>query len=486
MGATWWLFVFLTLRIACPAAPDLGKPITITEETIQNKIRGGLLGHLLGDLNGLQYEMKFLDEPGNVRRYTPALPDGAWTDDDTDMEWVYVQGMQAKGELRLAPEQVVQLWKRHINRSIWCANLYARQLMDLGFVPPETGLGIYNPWSEFNLSGQFVSESFGLISPGLLRTASELGVHYTRVAVEGEPLQVTQMFDAMIAMAFLTRDMNKIMDSGAAALDRKSIMLDILSDVRTWHRQHPGDWKVTRRLIKEKYSLNKGGMSDINGCYLNAASVIGALLYGQGRFTETQLMAYNFGWDCDNNAAMSGTIIGVIKGVRWMKKQDWKILDRYRNTSRDELVPEETITRFGDRLVALAHNNLLMNGAVMFTNHGKLSYSIPTQKPSMVQSLELSRNNLLAHRQLHQEKLESMLANSDNVQELARSAYRAICLDLAGSEKERNPAQWNKAISALNQQKRLLQVLFFESPIPSAEILRKKCLDAGVVLPPKS
>ena len=31
--------------------------------------------------------MKYIDEPGNVQEYTPALPDGAWTDDDTDIEW---------------------------------------------------------------------------------------------------------------------------------------------------------------------------------------------------------------------------------------------------------------------------------------------------------------------------------------------------------------------------------------------------------------
>jgi hypothetical protein len=43
-------------------------------DVVQDKIRGGLLGHLLGDLNGLQHEMKYIAEPGHVEQYSPALP----------------------------------------------------------------------------------------------------------------------------------------------------------------------------------------------------------------------------------------------------------------------------------------------------------------------------------------------------------------------------------------------------------------------------
>ena len=92
--------------------------------TLEDKLRGGLLGQLLGNLNGLPHEMKYIAEPGEVEAYTPALPQGAWTDDDTDIEWVYVTAMQRAGTLRLPSEQITALWKRHINRGIWCANRY--------------------------------------------------------------------------------------------------------------------------------------------------------------------------------------------------------------------------------------------------------------------------------------------------------------------------------------------------------------------------
>ncbi|MBE3070887.1 MAG: hypothetical protein IMZ66_11695, partial [Planctomycetes bacterium] len=64
--------------------------IDIPADVVSDRIQGGLLGQVLGNLNGLPHEMKCFAEPGAVESYTPALPDGARTDDDTDIEWTYV------------------------------------------------------------------------------------------------------------------------------------------------------------------------------------------------------------------------------------------------------------------------------------------------------------------------------------------------------------------------------------------------------------
>src|SRR6185503_4595240 len=179
---------------------------TLTAEELEDKIRGGLLGQIFGNLNGLPHEFKYIEEPGKVETYTPSLPDGARTDDDTDIEWVYVAEMAASGRTFVPPARLAELWKANITKGIWCANLYARNLMDLGLEPPVTGRICLNPWSVFNISAQFVSEAFGLVAPGMPRTASKIGVHYTHVAVDGEPIQSTQFFTAMIALAFVEKD----------------------------------------------------------------------------------------------------------------------------------------------------------------------------------------------------------------------------------------------------------------------------------------
>jgi ADP-ribosylglycohydrolase len=151
------------------------------------------------------------------------------------------------------------------------------------------------------------------------QTAARIGLYYTHVSIEGEPSQSTQMFATMISTAYLTSDIQRILAAGEAALDPDSEFHRIIKDVHKWYRQNPNDWRATRKLIRDKYSRFGGqDMRDRNGVILNGAATIAALLYGNGDFTETVRLAFNFGWDCDNNAAMAGTILGVIKGSEWM------------------------------------------------------------------------------------------------------------------------------------------------------------------------
>src|SRR5215217_4143 len=105
----------LLLAVAPASAAQESKLVEVPADVLEDKIRGGMLGQILGNLNGLPHEMKYIAEPGDVKAYTPSLPDGARTDDDTDIEWVYVVEMQRTGQLYLPPAKQVELWKKHIN-----------------------------------------------------------------------------------------------------------------------------------------------------------------------------------------------------------------------------------------------------------------------------------------------------------------------------------------------------------------------------------
>jgi len=450
-------------------------------DVLEDKIRGGFLGQVLGDLNGLKHEMKYILEPGNVQEYTPALPDGAWTDDDTDIEWPYILEIQKTGNLLLPYPRISEVWKKHINRRIWCSHLYLRQIMELGIDPPLTGRIEINPWADFNLSGQFVSESWGLISPGMPQTAARIGIHYTHVSVDSEAIQSTQMAAAMIATAFFTDDMDKILDAGAAALDPRSVMSQIMSDVRLWHRQHPGDWRAARRLAREKYCKYGGqDVRDRNGVWLNGASTISALLYGKGDFVQTVRAAFNFGWDADNNAAAAGTILGVVMGNKWLSAQGWNIKDRYRNTTRDGVPEDETLTSHEDRLIALAEMNITQRGGAKTSTNGKTVYRIPREKSANVEPLPGTKKQNAALRARFRNEIEKGVLSGAKPQEKARAAYLGICLDLAPELKQKHPEQWSQAIQCLAGYPRVMQVIFFEAPFPAGENIRQKALAAGL------
>jgi len=464
-------------------AAGAGRFVEISAGDLKDKIHGGLLAQLLGNLNGLPHENKYYDEPGNVRQYTPALANGARTDDDTDIEWVYISAMQRDRTVLLGPERITSLWKQHINDHIWCANLYARRLMDIGIDPPLTGNPVLNPWSGFNISGQFVCESFGLIAPGMPQTGARIGLNYTHVTIDAEPAQTTQLFTAMIATAFFTDDIDVILDAGLASVDPGSGILAIIEDVRRWHKQHADDWRTTRRLIRDKYTLYENRTRNQNGYELCTAATVAALLYGQGEMVNTLVHAFNFGWDADNNAATAATIVGVTKGRRWMRRQSWEIKDRYRNTTRPSMPEDETITSFGDRIVEVAGRVIIENGGSKIRRGGKDFYRISVQKPANVETLPDPEEQIAGLRTKLKNQIEAVFADSVTVRQQARAAYLATCLGLADGLRSKDADGWKRALNALEEYPKLLDVLFNKSPGPAGDKLRAAALAAGLKKP---
>ncbi len=457
--------------------------VEMSAERLEDKIHGGLLAQLLGNLNGLAHENKYYDEPGNVTNYTPALPDGARTDDDTDIEWVYITAMQRQQTAMLAPEQITELWKKHINQRIWCSNLYVRRLMEIGIDPPLTGSLALNPWANFNISGQFVCESFGLVAPGMPQTAGRIGLNYTHVSIDGEPAQTTQLFTAMIATAFLTDDIDSIIDAGLASIDPASTLVPIIKDVRQWHKEHLEDWRATRRLVRDKYTLYESRTRNQNGYELCTAATVASLLYGKSDLVDTLVHAFNFGWDADNNAATAATIVGVIKGRSWIEKQGWEIKDVYRNTTRPGMPEDETITRFGDRVVEVARHVITNNGGAKITRNGETFYRIRLESPANIERLTGTDEQVAVLKPELRPQIRALLVNSQSEKERARAAYLAICLGLTEPVRSRRPNLWSKAISALKEQRELLGVMFFKSPGPAGDKLRASAVAAGLAKP---
>jgi hypothetical protein len=438
--------------------------ITIPSEVVIDKIRGGLLGEILGDLNGLPHENAYIDNPGNVQNYVPSLTDGAWTDDDTDFEWFYIFEMQKNRKILLESEYITNLWRERVNRGVWCSNRFVRYLMDIGIKPPYTGYTEFNPWAEFNISGQFLCETYGLLAPGMPQTAAKIGLNYTTVAINGEPAQTTQLFTTMISTAFVENDIKKILDAGIAALDSKSIILQIIRDVQKWHSDNPADWRETRRLLKEKYTAEGGKTRDRNGHELNTGSIIAALLYGNGDFAESLKYAFNFGWDADCNAATVGTIVGTTYGYRRMLTQSrpkeplWQIVDRYKNVTRDNMPYNETITSFADRLVELFELVNESNGGSKKVKDNVLVYEIATEKAAPVIMLAGSGRKDLLKEELGKQIAEDL--NSDTRETRAKAVFLAVCLDMNEQLKKANPKKWNAACYDLSGCWKIMYNLF--------------------------
>lgn len=456
------------------------KMITLPAEMVVDKIRGGMLGMMIGNMNGGPYEFKYYDKHGDLKTYIPALPDGARTDDDTDFEWVYIYNMQKTRNAYLPYSDINAFWKRSINRSIWCSNRYSRYLMDIGIQAPMTGSMALNPWAEFNVSGQFVSESFGLIAPAMPQTAAKIGLHYTKTTIDREPAQTTQLFTTMISSAFVESDINKILDAGVTSLDPGSIMVQIIADVRKWHSQNKDNPAETHRLLHEKYELKDELIRNKNGSELNTAVIIAAFLYGNGNFAETIRHSMNFGYDADCNAATLGTLMGTIYGHRRILNEGWQLMDRYKNTTRDNMPMDETITSFADRVVDVFEMINQENGGNKTVLNNVVVYNILSEKPASVyQLLTLDEEKLRLKNDVEKDMVSNLL--SGKKQEMARAAYLAVSLDLAKDMKKKYPKQWKEACYNLSGYWKVISIVFNNDSFKSLLQLREKFIAAGFI-----
>jgi hypothetical protein len=169
-----------------------------------------------------------------------------------------------------------------------------------------------------------------------------------------------------------------------------------------------------------------------------------------------------------------------------MMSQDWSIKDQYRDTSRDDVPQNETITSFGDRLVALAERNILERGGAKKIVKGRAVYRIATETPANVEPLVDPQKQYAHLRSELGVWVKAGITAGHDAEERARAAYLAICLGLAPELKQQYPEQWAQAAEALNGYPKVLQVIFYEAPFPAGDTIRQKAIAAGVRKPPTS
>jgi hypothetical protein len=291
------------------------------------------------------------------------------------------------------------------------------------------------------------------------------------------------MYTTMIAMAFIENDLDKILEAGYSALDPASKVRTIIDDVKKWYKENPEDWRKTRKLLKEKYTQAGGTMRDDNGYELITGATIASLLYGQGDFIKTIQTGLNFGWDCDNTTATLGTILGVRMGYKKMMSQGWKIVDRYKNTTRDGMPEDETITSFADRIFELMEKMVVENGGRRVKREDRYFFQIPVEEALMVENLPELDNQIreLAH-ELRSE-IETEILEASSKEALSRAAYLGICLDLDRELSGQYPGPWQEAKDTFEECWKLKQLIYYNGNFPSIIRIREKFLKAGIEKP---
>ena len=411
----------------------------LTRADLEDRIRGGWAGQMIGNIQGLPFEFKYKDAPGPLPDFTPNLP-RCRSDDDTDVEWVHLHAMARYGQVVVPYPELAREWVRSINDKIWVANKQARELMGQGIIPPWTSHPALNPHARYNLSGQFCAELYGFLAPGLPDAAARIGSHYVRITIRGEPMQACAYWTTMISTAFFETDVETLARESLAAVDPASQHAEMVRDVLAWWMASPDVWRTLRAKVQKKYRDERGW--NMNATLTNGAFVLAALLYGKGDFVETMRLAFALGYDADCNAATCGAILGVMHGAKAMEAHaGWVLPKHYDNVTRDGLPKTQTM----DELVALtarmAEMVILAEGGRREADGEAAVYRIPIRKPRLLEPLEVLPSEDVrpeVEAAIDREAVERL--DSEDAAVRAFAAIRLACRGYEGLTDERKAA----------------------------------------------
>jgi len=360
----------------------------ISEKELNDKISAFWLGQLVGNYYGLPFENKYVDEavPFLVDRvytykddesillnmydwrgFIPVFMDaveGAFADDDTDIEFITLHAVEKYG-LDLSYPEITEMWKKHINRRIWVANHTARSLMSKGLVAPETGRKENNRnW--FQIDPQLVNEIWSAFYPGMTKKAGERALWGARITNDDWGTHPTIAYGVMISAAFFEKDVEKLVQMAIDAIPNEGPFAEGIRDVVKWHKEND-NWRDTREMIHNKYYRYKKGsyeapvsvVSSLN----NGLCGIMAILYGEGDFMRTVGIAVSAGYDCDNQAATCAGLIGVLQGTKCLPTEMVEEFnDQYVCFTRDDVQIATPLSEIEERIAAIAKTAILENG----------------------------------------------------------------------------------------------------------------------------
>jgi ADP-ribosylglycohydrolase len=408
------LLALLAFILGLGSGSVLASERTITRESLIEKLSGFWIGQLVGNYLGFPFENVYVDEPipvlvdryytpfnagslrinrDDARAYVPYLFtafDGAYSDDDTDIEFVTLHAVERHG-LDLNYAQITEAWKRHINRRIWVANRTARNLMDHGLLPPDTGRKENNPnW--FQIDPQLVNEIWSAFYPGMPAQAARRAEWGARITNDDWGVHPTIAYAVMISEAFFEADTQRLVRLAIDFIPTDSPFHEGMVDVVRWHAEQPGDWRATRQKIHDKYYRYKRGEYEapvsVVSSLVNGLCGILAILYGEGDFMRSVGIAVSAGYDCDNQAATVGGLLGVMHGAgvipkamthdclprgRWEKPFN----DTYINYSRDDLPIHNRISDIVERIAAIAEKAIMNEGGRKTEVNGQALYHLP-------------------------------------------------------------------------------------------------------------
>ena len=317
-----FILTLLTLFIIHPSSGQ--KKVTLSKAVLQDKIKGGWAGQVIGVTFGGPTEFRY---PGTmVNDYQPipwydgyikhTMINNAGLYDDLYMDLTFVDVFEKEG--LDAPSSSHARAYANAGYVLWHANQAGRYNILHGIAPPQSGHWLNNPHAD-DIDFQIESDFSGLMAPGMPNTAVQIGDPIGHIMNYGDGWYGGVYVGAMYSLAFVSTDLNYVVREALKTIPPQSTFYQCIADVIQWHDQFPGDWKRTWFELQKKWTDETGCPDGVFRAFnidakINSAYIVLGLLYGEGDFTKTMNVTAHTGQDSDCNPSSAGGILGTLLG----------------------------------------------------------------------------------------------------------------------------------------------------------------------------
>jgi ADP-ribosylglycohydrolase len=303
------------------------------------RVYAGVLGKLIGVYLGRPFEgwtyQRIMKELGLIEYYVHDRFDAPLvvTDDDVSGTFTFVRALAEHGvSADLTAEEIGKTWLNSIieSRSIlwWGGDGNSTEHtawlnLKRGVKAPHSGSIATNGQAVAEQIGaQIFIDGWALVAPGQPRLAAKFAEAAGSVSHDGEAVHAAKLLAAMEAEAFLSSDIDHLIDVGLSVIPGNSLIARLVADVRAWSAEL-ADWRDARQKIEDYYGYDKFP----GNCHVlpNHALIILALLYSRGDFHRAMTIVNTCGWDTDCNSGNVGCLIGVMHGLKGLEGgPDWR------------------------------------------------------------------------------------------------------------------------------------------------------------------
>ncbi len=284
----------------------------LNKEELKNKIYGCWIGKNIGGTIGTPYEgaQQLNDISGFASEKGEPLPN-----DDLDLQLVWLRAMEEVGPKNLSANVLADYWLSYITPD-WNEYGIGKSNLRMGLLPPASG-EFNNIWKHSN--GAWIrSEIWACLAPGIPNLAVKYAIMDAQIDHGmGEGTWAEIFTAALESLAFFENDVRKLIETALTFIPKDCRVARSVNIVLKAYDDKL-DWKKAREMVLED-SADLGWFQAPG----NIAFTVLGLIYGEGDFKKSIILAVNCGDDTDCTGATVGALLGIVYGESNLP-QDWK------------------------------------------------------------------------------------------------------------------------------------------------------------------